>query len=93
MTDEQKAAWSSELLKRFGDIASTITIGTTNKKSISGKLLARRCDYDFGKNREIKSYLVLADGMIVYVAPADVAQTADHKDEVRIIAPGNSDRR
>jgi len=93
LSEEQQLVWRSEVLKRFGELASTVTIEKTNKEVVTGKLLARRFDYDFGKNLQIKSYLVLAGDKILYVAPTEVAQTADHQDAVRIAPSGKGDRR
>jgi hypothetical protein len=93
LSEGQKPVWRAELLKRFGEVASTVSIEKTNKESVTGKLLARRLDYDFGRNREIKSYLVLSGDSVVYVGPTEVAETADHRDAVKITPPGKVDRR
>jgi hypothetical protein len=93
LSEGQKALWRAEILKRFGEIASTVSIEKTNKESVTGKLLARRMDYDFGKNRESKSYLVLTGDTLVYLGPTDIAETADHHDAVKITSPGRVDRR
>jgi hypothetical protein len=93
LSEEQASTWRSELRRRFGDVASTVTIEKVDKETVTGKLLARRCDYDFGKSQALMSYLVLTDDKVIYVAPAEVAKTADHHDAVRITSSAKGDRR
>ena len=84
LTDEQNAVWESELLQRFEHVASRITIERVNQEALAGKLFARKSDYDFERKQAVNSYLVRVGEKTIYVAPAEVARTPDHRECVQI---------